>query len=271
MNINWILSLFLLPLYYIFGFVITALITILDGFVNTYTKYHCILFVLLITISFFDMLSICWWICIIGILYFIENYNYITKQYVTLKRTTENTLKMINLEKKLQFKKATLTPNDIIMIENTNKMFGHIDNIVNRTQSSYNFIKSKSVYLFDSIFRHKLCNYIVANCNSINNMINNSVIKSIPVIIDNLTIFYELLLDIQPIGKYITKLCEYYNCCLLLNKEDSAPEVMKKQDINMDQLNDMNNLLEGFFMNMPNIKTPTKSNQNFGKLGKKSK
>jgi hypothetical protein len=270
MNINWILSLFLLPLYYIFGFVITALITLLDGFVGTFTKYHCVLFMIFTTISFFDMMSICWWIGVIAVLYFVGNYDRVVGQYVTLKRTIENTLKMIELEKKLQFKSIKLTQNDILMIENTNKMFNYVDNVINYIQSSYDSNRSKLTYFAysyvitkcdDSVKPSDKNNFL---CDNVNKIINDTVIKSFPAIYDNVILLYELLLDIQPIGKYIIKIREYYDCCLLLGKEDNNTTISKNNDsLNMEQLNDMNNLIEGLFMSMPsNDKvTKTKSKQ----------
>ena len=252
MNINWILSLFLLPLCYIFGFVVTALITLLDGFAGTFTRYHCVLLTIFTTVSFFDVMSICWWIGVVITLYVSGNYDYIIKQYVTLKRTTENTLKMIKLEKELQLKSIKLTQNDILMIKNTNKMFNYVDNVIDYIQLSYYLIKSKCIYFAD--------NYVITKCNNMNKVINCAIERSFPIMRDNVTLLYELLLDIQPIGKYIIKIREYRDCCLLLGKEESDTAITKNNDsINMDQLNDMNNLIEGMFMSMPSDSKITKS------------
>lgn len=256
MNVNWILSFLLFPLYYFLGFIVTALITILDGFVGTFTRYHCILLMISITISLFNVTNIFWGLIMVIFTYLATNYDYMTKQYITLKRTTENTLKMINLEKKMQLKKTQLTQSDMLMIENTNKMFIYVDNIMNYTQSFYNYLKFKLVYFFNKLFKYGLCDYLSAKCQVVNITLNNAVTNSLPIMYDNAIILYELLLDVQPIGKYVVKVQKYYNCCLLLNKQDDVSNTITKTDtINMDQLNDMNNLIEGLFANMPDIKS----------------
>jgi hypothetical protein len=260
-SISWTLGIMSLSLFYYFNTPLILFMLFIDGFYETFTKYH------IGGILSGSMLYFVGWFYFIliklSILTFllIKNYDGISKKYISTKKCLNAMIKLTNL--------TGMKSDDIVMMEYVNNKAIYIDNICQSVQQKYNVTKTYILNKTTEIVETELyqdVKYVT--------QVSDYVIENVyDFVKTNASLVGEFIYYIPMYKTYSDKCNSYYTIGSnlyqksngsddIFNSTDLASTMMQdsaplKMDIDMSNLGDLAGMMSDFLDSFANTTTAT--------------
>ena len=246
-----------ITLFYLFGFSVLPIGTLLHGLLKTFTKYH----IASLFSSFIYMIFGFLYTFIIGFsiatFLLLKNYDYLLRCYKAFKQTMQNSINMSKYDKQTD-------KQDLETIEYVNNKFDTIESKLASVINKYNIFKTNYVLLpMDDFKKSTLANDLVTLGKYMELFIGSLKLK------DNCALVYDLILSIDFIKKSIDKIKSYFNSWnTIYNSYGDDATINQPIDTTnngLQELEKMNELITSLEP-MMNMMGPVMQNPNFGNI-----
>jgi hypothetical protein len=228
-----------IPFYYLFGFLSVTIVSFLDGIINKFTRYNTGVIIFSLMLSIIYIPDLIFTIISLFLLCVVAGYDTLLDYYVTFRKTIKNTLKMIELEKKISPKENKISHDEINKINEINNIIIYFEDCLENIKYKYNESKNHLNKSVDTMFGTTHCQKTQTYCKYVTDHTENVI----TILKNNALILLDLLLDMNPIKFMVSKSQRYYELVTIDVKEESQTS-NKNESVTIDQMKDMNNLVE---------------------------